>query len=883
MHVRCHFSRRWYCGLCWLIAGGTSLLCAAIGSAQPVFTPGLVKFEMYDLSDRDIQDLSVSVLTTHPSFPSSPARVIYLRSMDTTYAFPDPTQDQYGSRMTALFVPPTTGNWIFYLRSDDASELWFNPSGSSPAGRVKIVEETECCHLFSERASAPLALVAGQQYYIETLHREGPEYDYCQVAAKLETDSTNPDFLLPISHSHLGIIADSAGKSIVSDPARNVVAVLPTSVTNPTLLAADFTSDNGGFTVASTNAVGPWTHSPDGNGTWSAIGHLSCSSPEATTLSSPTVVVQHAGDVYVVFSHRYSFQYDGLSYDGGQLRLSINGAAYAPVPAGRFLANGYTGIVQGANALNGQEAFVATRRGHQSGYYTTSVARLGRFDVGDTLAVQFMAAWDECIHGTFPDWEIDAVRISHTVVQLNLHTAGSIAADGVPVAHTWQVDRGTGYTDLGSIEEILWLAPAGTDNGTRFRAILAIPGLAVFSEPLTLRLTREPVCQLGGPYVATCAGDRPGLAVQVDASGSSDPDGDGLSFAWSADTPGVTFEPPDSPTPTAFFGAGMTARAQCTISVTVTDDAGADVTCSTAVDTLQSTIPPSLTINGGDQSFVCDGSGANHYIELGASAIDGCGRAMDAIIGPTADTRRKGSQVVTYDAVDVFGNSAPRLTRTVFVEEPDPVLVDIPADLVAECSAPGGAMKTSPAVAAWLGTPAAEDGCDADETVVNNAPSLLPLGTTRVTWQVWDDGPTALTGSAEITVRDTLAPVVNCAPLQTPGDESGTGIVPNFADQLDASDACTAAADLNIVQTPAPGTILPLGQHSITFTVSDNAAPPHTTSCTTTLEIVRLDVGGATPSGCGAPACGSNGPLSLTATALGLFGIKLLFVTRRRK
>lgn len=36
--------------------------------AQSVFKPGLVKFEMHELSDRDVRDLSVSVLTPRPTF-----------------------------------------------------------------------------------------------------------------------------------------------------------------------------------------------------------------------------------------------------------------------------------------------------------------------------------------------------------------------------------------------------------------------------------------------------------------------------------------------------------------------------------------------------------------------------------------------------------------------------------------------------------------------------------------------------------------------------------------------------------------------------------------------------------------------------------------------
>jgi large repetitive protein len=320
----------------------------------------------------------------------------------------------------------------------------------------------------------------------------------------------------------------------------------------------------------------------------------------------------------------------------------------------------------------------------------------------------------------------------------------------------------------------------------------------------------------------------------------------------------------------------MGPRASCRISLTLNDVVGANVTCSTDVDTSLSLVPPTLVINGGNQQFTCNAGGSNQYVELGASATDACGRSIDVVTGPPADTRRKGTQTVTYDVVDVFGNAAARQTRTVVVEEGPVRLENVPGDLVAECAAVGGISRSAPVITSYLNTPEAVDDCDPDETVVNDAPAFLPLGSTLVTWTVHDNGPTGVTASASITVRDTTAPSINCQPLTVPADGSGNAVVPDFRTQLEISDACTAASDLTIVQTPAPGTVLPLGQHEVTVTASDTASPPNTATCTTTLEVTAVagdDPGG--PGGCGAPACGGNAMLSLTAIWLGLVGLKL--------
>jgi len=86
--------------------------------------------------------------------------------------------------------------------------LWFNPAGPNPEGKQLLLEEPLCCGPFSAHASTPQALTAGIPYYIEGLYKEDLGDDYMQVAAKLETDPTSPNNLLPISGSELAIYAD---------------------------------------------------------------------------------------------------------------------------------------------------------------------------------------------------------------------------------------------------------------------------------------------------------------------------------------------------------------------------------------------------------------------------------------------------------------------------------------------------------------------------------------------------------------------------------------------------------------------------------------------------------------------------------------------------
>src|SRR6185436_6902098 len=163
----------------------------------PIISCGFLVFQVY--APESTSDNSITnTLLMDPSFPLHPKETYYLSGFDSRFAYPNDSHEGYGGLIFGYFIPPTSGNWIFYLKSDDSSQLFLNPAGSDAAGKVMITEEMGCCAGFSAHASAPQALTAGQKYYIEAIYKEGTGGDYCQVAAKLDTDPTSPDALRPI-------------------------------------------------------------------------------------------------------------------------------------------------------------------------------------------------------------------------------------------------------------------------------------------------------------------------------------------------------------------------------------------------------------------------------------------------------------------------------------------------------------------------------------------------------------------------------------------------------------------------------------------------------------------------------------------------------------
>jgi hypothetical protein len=142
-------------------------------------------------------------------FPDHPSEVFRLvRGFNSLEAYEQNQHTLYGGRMRGLFIPPVSGGWHLFLRSDGPGELWFNPTGPGADGRVLVATENGCCRPFQEppfpQTSPRLDLVAGHAYYVEADWSVGTWGGYCQVAARLEGDSTIAANLLPIPNEWLG-------------------------------------------------------------------------------------------------------------------------------------------------------------------------------------------------------------------------------------------------------------------------------------------------------------------------------------------------------------------------------------------------------------------------------------------------------------------------------------------------------------------------------------------------------------------------------------------------------------------------------------------------------------------------------------------------------
>lgn len=199
------------------------LSCGAAFGQAPILVPGFLKFEVYP----DITGATVADLTASPNFPASPGRTFYMPSFDTRTVYPDDTHDNYGGRITGFITPLESGSYEFFLRSDDASELWLSTS-EDPAALEKIAEETACCGPFEETGAPETSfarfLEGGKRYAIEVRFKEGTGGDLCQVAWRLDGDTQPAAELTPIPIAFLSTEIPAGGEITVSQQPANISA-----------------------------------------------------------------------------------------------------------------------------------------------------------------------------------------------------------------------------------------------------------------------------------------------------------------------------------------------------------------------------------------------------------------------------------------------------------------------------------------------------------------------------------------------------------------------------------------------------------------------------------------------------------------------------------
>jgi len=149
----------------------------------------------------------------------------------TKFEAPIDVYDYYGTRMSGYICPPQSGNYIFWISSDDNGELWLstdaNPDNVQLIAEVAGWTYPQVWDKYAGQQSVEIYLEAGQQYYVEAFQKEHEGLDNLAVGWQWP----NGTMERPILGAHLSPFTGVRTQS-VDDPRANTNDTSTTPSTN---------------------------------------------------------------------------------------------------------------------------------------------------------------------------------------------------------------------------------------------------------------------------------------------------------------------------------------------------------------------------------------------------------------------------------------------------------------------------------------------------------------------------------------------------------------------------------------------------------------------------------------------------------------------------
>jgi hypothetical protein len=259
---------------------------------------------------------------------------------------------------------------------------------------------------------------------------------------------------------------------------------------------------------------------------------------------------------------------------------------------------------------------------------------------------------------------------------------------------------------------------------------------------------------------------------------------------------------PASGTP---FAVGTT-----TVNCTAADRSGNAASGSFSVS-VRDSVAPVMSVP--ENMSVQAATAAGAQVAFNVTASDGVDGNLSVSCTPRAGSVFPiGQTTVTCRVSDQAGNSTTRTFNVTVADTVAPRL-ELPSTITAAATSANGAPVSF--------STTATDTIDGPVTASCSprSGSTFPLGTTPITCRATDTRGNQTTGTFNVVVRDTVAPVLTLSDVLTVEAESAAGAVVNF--NAVARDAIDGAIPANC--TPAAGATFPLGSTSVRCTATDKS------------------------------------------------------------